>query len=181
VIPEAELESLIPRARALTAGLSPEQWTARPAPDAWSIAECLEHLNTTNRLYLPAITGKIEEGRVRGWTGDGPFRTGFLEGWFVRALEPPPRMRTKAPKAFLPARIGEPEAILAEWERQHRRLVELAQAASGLHLTRLRVTSPVSRFMKVSLLAAFHLIAAHDRRHLWQAEQARSVVLGSKS
>jgi hypothetical protein len=45
--------------------------------------------------------------------------------------------------------------------------------ADGLDLKRAVVTSPASRFFRMSLGAYLAFLAAHDRRHLWQARQVR--------
>ncbi len=49
--------------------------------------------------------------------------------------------------------------------------VDRLRQASGLHLTRARVRWPAGDLVRISLLAAFRLMAAHERRHLWQARQ----------
>ena len=46
--------------------------------------------------------------------------------------------------------------------------------SAGLAVDRLRLVSPFDARMKYNLYAAFCLIAAHQRRHLWQAEQVQS-------
>ena len=40
-----QFEAVTQEARDLAAGLSPAQWSWRPEPGRWSIAECLDHLN----------------------------------------------------------------------------------------------------------------------------------------
>ena len=45
--------------------------------------------------------------------------------------------------------------------------------SAGLAVDRLRMVSPFEARMKYNLYAAFSLIAAHQRRHLWQAEQVK--------
>lgn len=45
--------------------------------------------------------------------------------------------------------------------------------ADGLDLGRVRVSSPISRSIKMSLGQSFALVLAHERRHLWQARQVR--------
>jgi hypothetical protein len=52
----------------------------------------------------------------------------------------------------------------------------LLAEANGLAIDRLRIASPFARQIRYSVYSAFRLIAVHQRRHLWQAEQvARSV------
>jgi hypothetical protein len=42
-------------ARALVSGLTELSGTWRPDANAWSVAECLDHLAIANRVYLRAI------------------------------------------------------------------------------------------------------------------------------
>ncbi len=66
--------------------------------------------------------------------------------------------------------MSEPRAYQEQFfDRLHR--------ADGLDLARARVKSPVVSWLGFSLGAAFGLIAAHERRHLWQA---RKVVASSR-
>ena len=165
------IELLIPKARELCAGLSSEAFVWRPAPGAWSVAECLDHLNTANELYVRQIAVAIDVARREGVTGAGPFRMGWLERLFVASLEPPVKLRVKAPAKFKPVPRSKPDEVVVQWERTHERAAELARAAEGLHLTKIRIASPAAAFLKFSLLAVFHIIPAHDRRHLWQASR----------
>jgi hypothetical protein len=47
------------------------------------------------------------------------------------------------------------------------------ERADGLDLRRVKVATPISRFLKMSLGAMFAQIAAHERRHLEQARRVR--------
>ena len=171
MIPVDQIQELRSKARDLCAGLSHDAFVWRRAPGSWSVAECLDHLNATNRLYVDVIDGGVRQARSSGITGTGPFRLGFLERQFAKWLEPPYKLRVKAPAQFQPASQIAQDAVVDEWEALHTRLLTLAEAAAGLHLTRVKLTSPVSDRLRISLLGAYHIIAAHDRRHLWQASQ----------
>jgi hypothetical protein len=170
----AEFEAAKADARDLLAGLDDPAFNWRRMPGTWSMAECLDHLNLTGRKYLRALDRAIEAGRAKGLLGAGPFRYGLLESWTVRAMDAPPMFRIKAPKAFVPA----PEAPLAESLASFLALQDEFQKslgrADGLDLRRVKARSPVSRHIKFSLGKAFAGIAAHQRRHLWQARQLRN-------
>ena len=45
------------------------------------------------------------------------------------------------------------------------------QRAEGLDLARVKVATPISRFLRMSLGAMFAQAAAHERRHLEQARR----------
>jgi len=56
---QVELEEAHRRAHEIVAPLKNEGWGARAAPDQWSVAECLIHLNLTSRAFLPLIKDAI--------------------------------------------------------------------------------------------------------------------------
>jgi hypothetical protein len=176
VIPTSELRGLIPRAGEIAVGLSHAEFNWHPAPGAWSVAECLAHLNTVDELYSSNISDAIASAGSARITGTGPFKMGRLEAWFVRFLEPPYQVRFKAPKTFQPGPEHSAGHLLETWRHNHVRLLDLASDAEGLHLTKVRVVSPATRLFTLSLLGAFHVIAAHDRRHLWQAARVRAML-----
>lgn len=152
-------------------GLVSGQWGWRPARDRWSVGECIAHVNETNRVYLPAIESAARSARERGLLGQGPFKHGFLGEWMIRELEPPAKRRFKAPRRFVPP-VGEtgPQA-LGEFDDLLRKYAGLLLSMNGLDLGRAQVVSPANRFLRLSLGQAFRVIAAHTRRHLWQARR----------
>src|SRR5262245_53408227 len=91
-------------ARALVAGLSEQEGVWRAQPGSWSVAECLDHLGTANRVYLDAMRPAAERALARGDRRRKPAQPGLIGGWFVRTLEPPVRARykRKAPRKIRP-------------------------------------------------------------------------------
>ena len=164
-----EFQQLTLEATALTGPLTDTQFAWKPAPDAWSIGECLSHLNATTLVCLPKLDEGISEAVRAGLHGDGPFRYGWLDRFFLRASEPESRWQVGSPSAILPA-DGESRAdVLAAFRECQDQLIDRVYRANGLDLARARVASPVVRWRRFSLGAAFAVIAAHERRHLWQA------------
>src|SRR5829696_829271 len=96
-------------AQSVVAGLSETLGAWRAQPDAWSVAECLDHLATANRVYLRAMEPSGERALADGRVRRGPLRPGLVGGWFARWLEPParPLFRTRAPRAIRP-RVAPP-------------------------------------------------------------------------
>lgn len=169
-----QIDSVNAEAQALVDAHSPAELT-RPAPGGgWSAAECLDHVATTVEKYLPAIRKALEEGRSNGVTGEGPFRYGFLARTFLWALEPPVRMRVKAPATFAPRPQPDPAAALAAYLTQHAELQKVLLQADGLDLAAIRVVSPASEKLKLPAGAVIGVLTAHARRHLWQARKALS-------
>lgn len=169
-----QLEAINEDARDLIADLSETQFNWTPAPGQWSIGECLDHLNVTNRELIKPLHEAIKDAHARGRTFQGPFRHGWLVNKFVRSMEPPVKRKFKAPAIFRPR----PQMSLIEVSREffavQDEVLQLIEEANGIHLARVKIASPVSRFLKYSVGQAFDLIATHERRHLWQAREVKA-------
>jgi hypothetical protein len=179
----AELEAARARAHRLVAGLTPGLWRRRPAPGSWSIAEQIAHLSLASQAYLPAIEEALEEARERGLFGDGPFRRDFL-GWMLcRLAEPPVRLRVRTTAPFVPQTTAgrrapaSPTTALAEFDRLQDELVAAVQHSRGLAIDRMDMVSPFDRRVHYNLYSCLRSVAAHQRRHLWLGEQARTAFL----
>jgi hypothetical protein len=161
-------------AEALVAGL-PEELGARPlAPASWSVAECLDHLATANRVYLRAMEAPARRARARGRLRIRPATPGLVGGLFVASLEPPPRWwsRLRAPRTIRP-RASPPlaDAFAA--------FVASQGEARDFCTANVRFPNPFVRGIRFSLATGLHVIAAHDRRHLLQAWRVRRALEAS--
>jgi hypothetical protein len=161
-------------ARLLTAGLSESEFNWHPAPGRWSIAQCLAHLNVTGRWYLPLIDASVADARKRGLLNPGPFRYSWLSSFFVRMTEPPPKRKFKTPSIMLPPEAEKPEKTIPEFLALQDEFRKRLKDVDGLDLARVKVRSPVSSFIRFELGNALMLMAAHQRRHLWQAGKIRN-------
>src|SRR5687768_18521876 len=101
---ESAYEAIERNARNIIEGLTDEQGVWRPAPQSWSVAHCLDHLATANRVYLRAMEPAAAQAVQRNLRRRRPALPGLIGGWFVRTLEPPvkPRFRMTAPKKIVP-------------------------------------------------------------------------------
>lgn len=166
-----QFERLAREADALVSPLTDDQFNWRPVPGGWSVAECIDHLNVTARLYLPLIDEAIAEAIRRGLYGEGPFRHDLLGRLFVLSMEPPAKIKVKAPESFRPGALRARSEIMAAFGAYQVQFVDRLRQANGLDLRRAKVHSPASPWVKVSLNSGFAVMAAHERRHLWQAQQ----------
>jgi hypothetical protein len=162
-------------ARTLVDGLSESQGTWQPQPGSWSVAECLDHLATGNRVYLDAMSPSAERALAEGRRKRGPVVPGLIGGWFVRSLEPPvnPRFKMRAPRKIRPR----PSPPLADARDQffvsHRDVVTFLRQHAAIDLTHVVFPNPFIRGIRFSLATGLHVLAAHERRHLWQAWRVR--------
>ena len=179
LVPELEslrkqIEDIVADANKLTAGISQRQFNWQPEPGRWSMAQCLAHLNVAGEMQLPRIEASIRRAREQGLVGPGPYRHGFIGYCFVSLVEPPPRIRFKAPKAMAPPTAESPSKAIFSFFALQTRIQEQIRQANGVDLGHAKVVSPIADWLRFTLGQSFALIAGHERRHLWQAWQIRN-------
>jgi hypothetical protein len=143
----------------------------KPGEGRWSAAECIAHLNLTNRAYLVSLEAAIRELREKAQAARSPFHLNWNARLLKYWLEPPSRLRLPTSAPFQPAPVRETEAVIHEFLALEKELEEKLDFARGLALDGVRIRSPFAEKMKYNCYSAFVLIAAHNRRHLWQADQ----------
>jgi hypothetical protein len=170
----AELTAIETDADALVAGLDDEQFNWSPAPAAWSIAQCLDHLNKADALYMERLQPAVDDARARGLRRMGPIAMSWWGRLFVRSLEPPATIRMKAARAIAPAPRKRKAEVCPEFVRIHTHLRGLIENCADLDLNRARMKNPFVGFVPMRAGTALRVILAHDRRHLSQARRVRA-------
>ena len=165
---KAQFDTASARAKQLLTGNAAELLTRRPQPDRWSAAECVAHLTLTNQHYPQLIRGALEQAPP----GDGPYGMDFRGRLLRWILEPPYRSGVKTMPSMEPAAGESPEQVLAGFLVSQEEILKLLESARGKALEKATITSPFSRRMRYNAYSCFQVLAAHERRHLWQAEQA---------
>jgi hypothetical protein len=155
-------------ARKLVFGRSTQDLTRKLEPESWSIAECLDHLARTTCSYLPAISRAV--AAAPKLTTRRTLRTGTIALLLIRNLEPPYRLRYKVIPQLVP-RNTEFDAAWRAFEESQARLTETVCSAAGLAIDKMKVPCPVCTHVTYNAYGAFRMLAAHQRRHLWQVQQ----------
>jgi amidase len=172
-----QLDAVVRDAHELTAGLAEADAAWAPQPGAWSVAQCLDHLGTANRVYLGAMEPPAALARKNNRFRRGPARPGLVGGWFVRSMEPPVKMRLKT-YAIITPRPSPPLAdAMSSFLTSQDEVRRFLRANADLDLASIHFPNPFIRGVRFSLATGLHVILAHERRHLWQAWRARKAAL----
>jgi hypothetical protein len=170
-----QFEATNREASGLVGGLTDGQLNWCPAPGNWSVGQCLMHLATSTDAALPAIDRAIARARARNWRRTGSVRYGWFTRWMTGSMEPPPKRLMKTFKIFQPpAQSLRREDVLRALSESRDRLLERVRQSEGLDVKRAIVVSPVSRLFRMPLGGYLAFLAAHDRRHLYQAQQVKA-------
>lgn len=173
---EAELTDATLRARKLVADTEGRLFTVRPDPMRWSAAECIAHLSITTREFIPALRESIAAAVRAGRNSDAVPTMDWLGSALRWFMEPPIRSKVKTAQPFVPKSVRAKAEALAEFESLQTELIDVIRFAKGIDLRKLKIRSAFDRRVRYNVYSAFRIIAAHERRHLWQAEKAICVL-----
>lgn len=168
---EKELSEATRRAWTLVRSTDPRIFTVRPDPSNWSAAECLSHLSLTTELFLPPLRAAIDDARARGLTRRSKPKMDILGRVLRWFLEPPIRSRVRTTARFVPRSVRAKSEAFGEFASLQDQLLDLLRSSADIDLVKPKIVSPFDRRVRYNLFSAFRIIAAHQRRHLWQAEQ----------
>jgi hypothetical protein len=163
-------------ARRLAAEFSARELDTAPAPGVWSAADNLEHLAVASQMFVPRMTRTLGKLAEAGKRTDRPSRPDWLGRIYAWWLEPPVRIKARAPRAFVPPAGTASEDALRAFLDEQDRVVQLVGQSAGLDLAARKVPTPVSRHLRYNVLSAFRVVVAHERRHLAQARRAAAAV-----
>lgn len=174
-----EIQEARQRAGTIVRDLTAAQLTTQPAPDKWSIAECILHLNTTASVVQPLMEKAIVQARQNKTVGAGPFDIGLKGRLLVWIAEPPPKFRMPAPRNVRPpAQIDDPGKLLPDFMKTQDEWERLIRESAGLNLAKIKVGPLFSPFRQ-RLAASFPWMMAHQRRHLLQAENVKRQIFSA--
>jgi len=169
----ADLDRVTEAVRARFVPLAPAQLAWQPDARSWGVGHCLVHLSAFAALYDPPLTAALARTRARGSAPRGPLRGTWFGRWFTR-VNGPRGMRVRT----LPALQPRPEAVAdgskASFLADQERLRDVALQARGLDLDAVRLASPLFSWIRLTVGDALRTLAAHELRHLAQAERVRS-------
>ena len=148
-----------------TTGLSPAQWNFKPAPDRWSIAECMEHIAAA-------------EDFIRDNIANGVMKAPAAPGRDVAAIDaaiienvPARKTKVQAPEPIKPTnRYGSPEGSIKHFVESRAVTEEFLKTTSGLRDH--AADSPAGT--KWDAYEFILLIAAHSERHTNQIKEVKA-------
>jgi len=151
------------------------RFARKPSPEGWSANECLQHLNSYGRYYLPAIEKSLRPSSNVD-SPVGQFSPGWLGDYFTRLMLPGQdgklKMKMKSPKDHTPKNIAESHQVISEFIDQQEKLLQLLTTAKKANLNLRKVGISIAPFIKLKLGDVFMFLIAHLVRHTLQAERA---------
>lgn len=146
-------------------GLTPAQWTFKPAADVWSIAECCDHIGGTERLFQRLITRGLVEDRNRAAAVQGKEK-------MLRKAIPNRSVRVKVPVEIKPyGHSGSPAEFEAAFRNTRAATIEYVQSTTDPLHWRVSPHFVLGDFDGAQWL---EMVAEHGSRHRQQIEEVKS-------
>jgi DinB superfamily len=168
-----QLESCSAAAQNLMEPLADTELKQRPKNQGWSIAECIQHLTATTRLYLPILESALENAPA----GDGPYKMDWKGRLLKWVLEPPYRSKVKTLPSLEP-KIDDVRRVLPDFLISQQQLCEAMEKWNARALDKVLITSPFNKRLRYNIYSLFNVVVAHQRHHLWQAQRVRDQIKG---
>lgn len=150
-------------------GATVEQLNWKPAPERWSVAQCLDHLIVADAAYFP-ILQRIVDGDYKA-----PWRVRWsplngLWGWALLAqTKEEGKNKMKALPKFAPTSSDFDGAIVDRFHAHLNTLLDYFARCEDVDLDRTIIVSPALSFVTYSLRVTFTLLVQHAHRHINQA------------
>jgi len=145
----------------------------RPDQHAWSVLECLEHLNRYGNYYLREIGEKMD----RSHHGKAPyFKSGLVGNYFAESMLPAKkRNKMKTFKSMDPIYVPLDRTVIDTFIDQQREMLALLERAKDKNLNKVRTNISITRLIKIRLGDTFRIVIYHNIRHIEQIKRILSI------
>ena len=157
-------------ARSTFGHLTPSQLNWKPSAERWSVAQCFDHLISSNSGYFPIIDNVLAGYKPTLWQRM-PVLPGLMGKLLIKAMDPSSTRKVKAPKRFQPAQSDISSSIINDFVDQQKQIVDKMKATEHLDLEKIVITSPAVGIVIYSLMDAYRFIVVHEQRHFQQAKR----------
>jgi hypothetical protein len=155
-------------------GLTPEQWSYKPAPDVWSIAECAEHIALSEDLLRDLVQNKVLTGAA------SPDRVAErkLSDDKVLKMITDRSFRAKAPEPLKPTRqFATPEAAFGKFQESRSKTISLAKSRDDLR----EHAMPHPALKELDAYQWLLYLSGHTMRHTAQIREVKATAGFPKS
>lgn len=174
---QTRLSAVLKTAKTEFATLSDDQLRWKPAPDRWSILECLQHLNLAERFYIRNIQHKVDQlGFLQANATDQVLESDWVGKAMLYAVDPQVKLKVPAPGMVRPRPAADlnPAEVMSQFIDLQTLLHSLLNKAVYLDWNKDKVMTLFGNWLKIRLGDAFLMLVAHTERHIKQAMRVKA-------
>ena len=147
-----------------------DRLNAKASSDAWSVLECIEHLNLYGRFYIPELKKRIAKAPS---SDKELFKPGRLGNYFAKAMLPGSKMKSiKTFASMNPNGSKLSKSTLDEFIQQQHDTLKLLVQARKVDLTKTKTAISITNLIRIRLGDTLRVVVFHNLRHMKQAQRA---------
>lgn len=156
--------------------LSKEELLNKPAPDKWSVGECLQHLVKYGEFYLTAMETSLS--KAKSSTPKDTFKPGYFGNKFAEMLRYKEQgMKTmKSPNIESLNFVEVQENIVDVFLTQQKKHLEILEVTKSLNLEKVKVPIALTKLIKTKIGDTLRFTIYHNQRHFIQAKKVLEVI-----
>ncbi len=159
--------------------LDNEKLNFKISPEKWSIAECLDHVISLDKLYIPAIKSALEKNEKDEYNLN-EFTNSFMGKFVLGMFKPEAKFKVKTPQKFQSSKSNYDSSIVDDFIDQKKEMIELIEEAKRYEVSRIKITSPTIKLLRMNAGEMFMFLYIHDKRHINQAANVLKVINSGK-
>jgi hypothetical protein len=169
----SELEGVSEDVRNSFGSLTTVQINWKPAPDSWSVGQCLDHLVKSNEEFDPELD-KIVAGTRKNtfWQNWSPL-SGIAGSFLVNSLKKDAQKVKTIQKMTPPSDIQ--VDIVDSFIAHQSELAEKLRGARSAEWRRVVLTSPFVKIMTYRMDVGLQAVIEHEKRHVRQAKRVMAM------
>jgi hypothetical protein len=163
------LEQISDEVKRAFGSLSADQLNWKPAPESWSVGQCLDHLIKSNEEFFPELD-QLAAGTRKNtlWQRWSPL-SGIAGAFLVSTLKKDGQKVKTNQKMSPPSDID--ADIVERFGRHQSELIEKLRATASADWRKVVLTSPFVKIMTYRMDTGLQAIIEHEKRHLRQAKR----------
>lgn len=165
---ENQVETHLQEAIQKYQNLSDERLLKPSSSGGWSIAQCLEHLNTYGIYYLPLFEKGLSESQDN--LSVETIKSTWLGKLAIDSMNPEKgKKKFKAMKGHIPEASLDAKGVVAEFINQQEQLLQILRVAKNKRIQEIKIPISIAKFLKLHLADALQFLIIHNERHIQQA------------
>lgn len=151
--------------------LSEYQINCKPSAEVWGVAECIDHLIVTNKIYLTEFEKQFAQKQITADCAKTKSRHKLLSKFIIKSVGPKNVRKVKTFPVFMPSKSDHTLKVFDEFKRIQTDFINIVRTYKDLDFNRYILSSPAAKIIKENFCDVLEIIRLHDRRHFNQAER----------
>jgi hypothetical protein len=149
--------------------LTADQLNWKPAPESWSVGQCLDHLIKSNEEFYPELD-ELAAGTRKNtfWQQWSPL-SGIAGAFLVSTLKKDGQKVKTNQKMSPPSEID--ADIVTRFGRHQSELIDKLRATASADWRKVVLTSPFVKIMTYRMDTGLLAVIEHEKRHVRQAKR----------